>query len=108
MSELLWSKITSMALLGGISLLLGVVPLKLRRFIDPNGKNSNNRNIKAEMALSALSCFGAGVILTTCVGHMLPETNMMLRDNIRTGAMPDTGKFECVSLCVVLCYVREG
>lgn len=43
------------------------------------------------MLISALSCFGGGVILTTCFTHMLPEVNLFLNLNIEKGQFPDTG-----------------
>ena len=33
------------------------------------------------LALTALNCFGAGVILTTCFTHMLPEANEALEES---------------------------
>ena len=42
--------------------------------------------------ISALSCFGGGIVLTTCLTHMLPEVNHMLRKNVQRGELPKTGE----------------
>ena len=47
---------------------------------------------KGQFFLSALSCFGGGIILTTCFTHMLPEVNTDLRKNVEGGHFPKTGR----------------
>ena len=85
--EVLWAKITAMILLGGVSLLVGLAPLCFKRFVIKNqGKGS-----KTSFFISALSCLGGGVILATCLTHMLPEINMLLNQNIELGQFPKTG-----------------
>ena len=87
--DLLWVKILTMALLGGISLAVGLLPLFMRGCIMRNkGKESSWANL----CISALSCFGGGVILSTCLTHMLPELNIHLQMAIDQGNFPDTGK----------------
>ena len=90
--DVLTVKILSMVLLGGISLLLGLLPLLFKRCIG-NSTSSAKRGKKSkwEVAISCLSCFGGGVILATCLTHMLPEVNEMVEHNVATGSMPDTG-----------------
>ena len=78
-------------LLGGIAMLLGMLPILLRRFCQIGTKHSNNNNPKSGLFLSALSCFGGGVILTTCFTHMLPEVSVFLEKNINEGHFPKTG-----------------
>ena len=81
--EVLTAKILSMTLLGSISMLLGMLPLLLRKFCNLD---------RGQVFISALSCFGGGVILTTCFTHMLPEVNLFLANNVKEGHFPDTGK----------------
>ena len=88
--ELLSAKIIASLLLGAISLLLGIVPVILKRF-KVIGQNSNSKNGK--FILAALSCFGGGVILATCFTHMLPEVNVAMRRSIQKGTFPDSGNY---------------
>merc|ERR1711894_298496 len=97
--ELLSAKIIASLLLGGISLFLGLLPVILKRFKVIGDQNSTSRNGK--FVLAALSCFGGGVILTTCFTHMLPEVNLFLNLNIEKGQFPDTGM--AVAEILVLC-----
>ena len=85
--ELLGTKILTMTLLGGIAIIVGILPIFLRKFCNVGSGNSP----KGQLFLSALSCFGGGVILTTCFTHMLPEVNYFLDLNIKNGHFPKTG-----------------
>ncbi|TRY68320.1 hypothetical protein TCAL_08077 [Tigriopus californicus] len=85
--DLLTVKIITMVLLGGISLFLGLLPMAFR----PCMKKKDGHKSKADIFISAFSCFGGGVILTTCLTHMLPEVNLFLKHNIEQGSFPDTG-----------------
>ena len=88
------AKIVSMCILGGVSLILGLLPMKLvEKYNLKEDKKSNSAADKSnskvatfkQLVLTALNCFGAGVILTTCFAHMLPEANDSLkRSNIKT------------------------
>ncbi|TRY69311.1 hypothetical protein TCAL_09730 [Tigriopus californicus] len=83
----LTAKVVSMCVLGGVSLIVGILPIKLSQYFDWKSERSK----KSNFLLSALSCFGAGVILTTCLTHMLPEVNEFLEFNIQQQTIPDTG-----------------
>ena len=88
--DLLVVKILTMSLLGGLSLLIGLLPLVLKRccrFFQSDSAKTGS------VFLSSISCFGGGVILTTCFTHMIPEVNQFLSLNIEKGAFPKTGKF---------------
>ncbi|KAI4460020.1 b-lymphocyte antigen-related [Holotrichia oblita] len=61
--NLIEAKITAMIALGLGSLAMGLLPLLLTRF------SRNNH----PLFLSTLLCFGAGVLLSTSMVHMLPE-----------------------------------
>ena len=82
------AKIVSMILLGGISLFLGLLPLLLKK-CNVVGQSTSNR--RGKFVVSAMSCFGGGVILATCFTHMLPEVNTFMKKNIQEGHFPDTG-----------------
>ena len=86
--ETIHAKIISMVALGGISLLLGMLPVLLKRCCNIG----QSATPKGQLLISALSCFGGGVILTTCFTHMLPEVNLFLALNIEKGQFPDSGK----------------
>ena len=62
------SKIYAMFLLGGISTLLGFIPMKLGNLF----KNVDG-SPKHGTLFSSLLCFGGGVLLATSMLHMLPE-----------------------------------
>jgi hypothetical protein len=44
-----------------------------------------------QLFMSAITCFGGGVILTTSLTHMLPEVNLLMANNIKHGQFPQTG-----------------
>ena len=96
--ETIHAKIISMLLLGGISLFLGMLPVLLKRCCNIG----QSATPKGQMLISALSCFGGGVILTTCFTHMLPEVNLFLNLNIEKGQFPDTGKAQRMYETVIL------
>ena len=108
--DALTAKILAMVLLGGISMALGILPVFLRRFCNFGGTTTGPRG---QFFLSALSCFGGGVILTTCFTHMLPEVNFFLENNIKNGHFPETGKKRSLinstkisqSMEIVLCWL---
>merc|ERR1739848_634563 len=88
MEEDLVAKILSMVILGGFSLLLGLIPMKLVEKYNlkeiSSGNNENKKDMSTtfkHLALTALNCFGAGVILTTCFTHLLPEANEALEES---------------------------
>ena len=61
------AKVVSMCLLGGVSLLVGLLPLVFKRFC---GFGSGVASRRSQLLISALTCFGGGVILTTCFTHV--------------------------------------
>jgi len=68
MDDLITTKIITMVLLGIISVIIGIIPLKLSRLI------GNRENKKTEtLVTSMLLCFGGGVLLATSMVHILPE-----------------------------------
>ena len=61
------SKYLAMFLLGGVSLLLGFLPVKLGKYFFDEEKQWK------KTVTSALLCFGGGVLFATSFIHMLPE-----------------------------------
>ena len=68
------TKILAMCLLGGISIILGFIPLKLGKVF-----KSKDGDHKHGTIFSSLLCFGGGVLLATSLLHMLPEVSKLLR-----------------------------
>ena len=85
MDEVLIAKIGSMLILGGFSLVLGLLPIKIIEKFGLSKLDAKGKNTKAQLALSALNCFGAGVILTTSFTHMLPEVREILEATETSG-----------------------
>jgi len=83
--NLLATKIVSMTILGGVSLIVGFIPLLLAKKVNiqPGSRGS--------LVVSCLNCFGGGVILTTALTHMLPEVNLFLAHNIASGQIEESG-----------------
>ena len=57
-----------MVLLGGVSIFLGFIPMKLGKWFKNNDGSSRHENF-----FSSLLCFGGGVLLGTSLLHILPE-----------------------------------
>ena len=64
-----------MVLLGGISLILGYLPIKIGAYF-----LRDDRGWKRTVT-SVLLCFGGGVLFATSMIHMLPEVSIMLEIN---------------------------
>merc|ERR1711892_1207699 len=103
-------KVVSMLLLGGVSLLVGCLPIVVVKRMGWNSSEDFNASKKAQVVLTCLNCFGAGVILTTCITHMLPEVNLFLQLNIKAGLVRNTGMplAEIIVLCgFFMIYIVE-
>ena len=85
--SVLGAKIASMCILGGLSLVAGLIPIKIVKKFGLTNLDKQGQSDKAQYALTALSCFGAGVILTTCFTHVLPEVNEMLKMSYKEGTL---------------------
>ena len=74
MEDLMIVKVVALSLLGGISLILGFLPLKLGSYMDLSTPDpGGERNFWKRTITSVLLCFGGGVLLATSFVHMLPE-----------------------------------
>ena len=79
---LLVSKICAAVLLAVLRLVAGLIPLKVYRKLNKWGQkggdakesaDSNRRQKRIDLFMSVLLCFGAGLLLSTCFIHMIPE-----------------------------------
>ena len=86
--EVLIAKIGSMCILGCCSLCFGLIPIKLvDKFALTDEPARSYEHSKGKAALTALNCFGAGVILTTCFTHIIPEVNEVLEGQYKAGTL---------------------
>lgn len=81
---LLVSKICSAILLAVLRLFAGLLPLKVHRKLEKWGQRSEGqhgarRRERVDLFLSMFLCFGAGLLLSTCFVHMVPEVKISLR-----------------------------
>ena len=96
--DVLGSKLLSMAVLGIVSIICGLLPIFVKRCCLNGNKEDKKEQApgksKSGLFISAITCFGGGVILTTSLTHMLPEVNILLKNNVKHGQFPETGKLE--------------
>ena len=103
MEDLLVAKLGSMIILGSISIFFGLIPIKITEKFSLTQLDEKSKNTRAGLFVTALNCFGAGVILTTCFTHMLPETDGVIEFNKKQGKL---GKpFKGVQLAEILVLV---
>jgi len=69
--DVLYSKIIALALLLCMTLAFGLLPVALVRLL--HDKSSHGQIHRPEAVVSYLMCFGGGVLLGTCMLHMIPE-----------------------------------
>ena len=74
--ETVGSKVLVMFLLGGFSMLLGFIPMKLGNWFKNQDGSPRHGTI-----FSSLLCYGGGVLLATSLIHMLPEVNHKVFSN---------------------------
>ena len=91
MEDHLVAKIVSMCILGGISLFLGILPIKIVEKFSLSDLDKKGSHTRTQLFLTALNSFGAGVILTTALTHMLPEVNEFLEVNEEEGTINTRG-----------------
>ena len=73
------TKALAMIFLGGGSLLLGLVPMKLKKWFKRVNDTSKYENI-----FSSLLCFGGGLLLATSLLNILPEvTNLKPSERLK-------------------------
>jgi len=87
---LLVAKIFSMMFLGVFTWLVGLFPILGVRKGWVSESESQQTQVMVNV-FSFMTCFGGGVILTSCLTHMLPDVNEVLATAIQSGAFPDSG-----------------
>lgn len=90
--NLITAKIIALILLGGGSIILGFIPIKLRRQLGWTEQTSQNR--KKRILTSIALCFGGGVLLATCFIHLLPE--------VRDGLFHSHRDFDAIPVAEIL------
>jgi len=88
--SLLAAKIVSMVSLGLVTWLIGILPLIGVRKGWISDSESQQRPLMISL-FSCLICFGGGVILTSCLTHMLPDVNEVVVASVAAGTFPDSG-----------------
>ncbi|XP_037085447.1 zinc transporter ZIP1-like [Pollicipes pollicipes] len=69
--SLLAAKLGGLIVLLGCTLLLGLLPFALQRWLQRYGDASGQA--RAQLGLSCMQCFGSGLLLATVFAHLLPE-----------------------------------
>ena len=72
MMDTTWTKIVAMCLLGGVSIIVGFIPLKLGKLF--KGSDGSPRH---GTVFSSLLCFGGGVLMATTLLHLLPGVGLL-------------------------------
>lgn len=80
---MLVSKICAAILLAALRLIAGLLPLKVYQKLDrwsqrgdvkaAEKQTINKRRKRVDLFMSVFLCFGAGLLLSTCFIHMIPE-----------------------------------
>jgi len=81
--ELLRAKVVAMVVLGASSLLLGVLPLRLAKWL-----RWELAGARSQLVLSLLLCFGGGVLFYTTFLHLQPEVREAVAALQRRGRLP--------------------
>jgi len=90
MDGLLAARVVSMLFLGLVTWIVGILPLLgVRRGWLSSTETGQSRLVA--WSLSTGICFGGGVILTSCLTHMLPDVNEIATAAIAEGTFPDSG-----------------
>jgi len=106
--DLLVSKICSAILLAVLRLLAGLLPLKVYRKLNKWGRRGdkvgeqNRRKKRIDLFLSLFLCFGAGLLLSTCFIHMIPEVRESFEEAAALGEWPILEQFPFAETVVCL------
>jgi zinc transporter 1/2/3 len=89
-SELIVAKIVAMIVLGLCSFCLGVLPVKLAKWLHWNKEStSTGKSSPQNFVISLLLCFGGGVLLYTTFMHLQPEVREGIQELQYTGDLPE-------------------
>ena len=94
--DLIAVKVFALSLLGGVSLLLGFLPLKLGTLVDTSDFEGE-RNFWKRTVTSVLLCYGGGVLLATSFVHMLPEVISKYRGDLNTKHVQYSNSFVSIT-----------
>jgi len=118
--DLLVSKICSAILLAVLRLLAGLLPLKVYRKLNKWGRRGdkvdeqNKRKKRIDLFLSLFLCFGAGLLLSTCFIHMIPEVRESFEEAASSGHWPILERFPfaegvvCLGFFIVYLFEELG
>lgn len=93
---LLLAKIISMIVLGGVSFILGMLPIKLMKLMNRKSTPKKSSIIghscddEQPLVTSMLLCFGGGVLLFTTFVHLQPEVRDTMETLIKRNILPHT------------------
>merc|ERR1719328_697915 len=79
-----------MICLGLITWIIGILPLFGVK-IGWLSSSESRQTPFVQTLLSVMICFGGGVILTSCLTHMLPDVNEVAAAAMEAGTFPDSG-----------------
>lgn len=89
-SELLVAKIVAMLILGFCSFCLGILPVKLAKWLNWNKESTSTAKSSPQpFVISLLLCFGGGVLLYTTFMHLQPEVREGIQELQNTGDLPE-------------------
>lgn len=81
--KLLLAKIVAMIVLGLASFTMGIIPLKLAKYIKIKSKDEENN-----LLISLMLCFGGGVLLFTTFLHLQPEVRQSFEQLQKDNKIP--------------------
>lgn len=87
-NALFMAKVSSMAVLGLLSFILGTLPIKLASCLRWKVQTIDNQG-RHPLIISLLLCFGGGVLLNTTFMHLLPEVRENMNDVIESDTLPE-------------------
>jgi zinc transporter 1/2/3 len=89
-SDLLVAKIVAMIVLGICSFCLGMLPVKLAKWLKWNKESTSTAKSSPQpFVISLLLCFGGGVLLYTTFMHLQPEVREGMQELTNTGELPE-------------------
>ena len=111
--DLIKAKVLSIVVLGLVSFLLGLLPLKLAKwfnwdFIKNNeggGGGGGGKTSRGNLVISLLLCFGGGVLIFTTFIHLQPEVREELEHLIKEKKAPDFPQLADLVFCLGFFFV---
>ncbi|KAE8742551.1 hypothetical protein FOCC_FOCC011903 [Frankliniella occidentalis] len=87
--DLIMAKVVAMVVLGLVSFLIGVLPVKLASWFHFGDDVMSGKRARAhELVISLLLCFGGGVLLYTTFVHLQPEVRQGFEGLREAGLLP--------------------